>query len=32
VDGPIMANAVMEAIQRLRTISPRVEGRITIVR
>ncbi|MDR7432458.1 MAG: 5'-nucleotidase C-terminal domain-containing protein, partial [Armatimonadota bacterium] len=28
VDGPVMANAVMEAIQRLRTISPRVEGRI----
>ncbi|MDR7579042.1 MAG: 5'-nucleotidase C-terminal domain-containing protein [Armatimonadota bacterium] len=32
VDGPVMANAVMEAIQRLRTISPRVEGRITLVR
>ncbi len=32
VDGPIMANAVMEAIQRMRTISPRVEGRITMVR
>ncbi len=32
VDGPIMANAVMEAIQRLRTISPRVEGRITLIR
>lgn len=32
VDGPVMANAVMEAIQKLRTISPRVEGRITLVR
>ncbi|MER3459969.1 MAG: bifunctional metallophosphatase/5'-nucleotidase [candidate division GAL15 bacterium] len=32
VDGPIMANAVMEAIQKMRTISPRVEGRITLVR
>lgn len=32
VDGPVMANAVMEAIQRLRTISPRMEGRITLVR
>ncbi len=30
--GPLMANAVMEAIQRMRTISPMVEGRITIVR
>lgn len=32
VDGPIMANAVMEAIQRARRISPSVEGRITVVR
>lgn len=32
VDGPIMANAVMEAIQRARRISPSVEGRITLVR
>lgn len=30
--GPLMATAVIEAIQRLRTISPRAEGRITIVR
>lgn len=30
--GPLMATAVMEAIQRARTINPRVEGRITIVR
>ncbi len=32
VDGPVMANAVMEAIQRMRTIRPQVEGRITLVR
>jgi len=30
--GPLMVTAVIEAIQRARTISPRVEGRITIVR
>jgi 2',3'-cyclic-nucleotide 2'-phosphodiesterase (5'-nucleotidase family) len=30
--GPLMVTAVIEAIQRLRTITPRVEGRITIVR
>ncbi len=30
--GPLMVTAVIEAIQRTRTISPRVEGRITIVR
>ncbi len=32
VGGPIMANAMMDAIQRMRTIRPRVEGRITLVR
>jgi 2',3'-cyclic-nucleotide 2'-phosphodiesterase (5'-nucleotidase family) len=32
VDGPVLANAVMDAIQRLRTISPKLEGRITVVR
>lgn len=32
VDGPIMANAVMEAIQRARTIRPQLEGRIILVR
>lgn len=32
VDGPIMANAVMEAIQRARRVSPSVEGGITLVR
>ncbi|HEY3246889.1 MAG TPA: 5'-nucleotidase C-terminal domain-containing protein [bacterium] len=30
--GPLMVTAVIEAIQRARTISPRVEGRITISR
>ena len=30
--GPLMATAVIEAVQRARTISPRVEGRITITR
>ena len=30
--GPLMVTAVIEAIQRARTIAPRVEGRITIVR
>lgn len=30
--GPLMVTAMLEAIQRARTISPRVEGRITIVR
>jgi hypothetical protein len=30
--GPLMATAVIEAIQRARTISPNVEGRITISR
>jgi 2',3'-cyclic-nucleotide 2'-phosphodiesterase (5'-nucleotidase family) len=30
--GPLMVTAVIEAIQRARTISPRVEGRITVVR
>jgi 2',3'-cyclic-nucleotide 2'-phosphodiesterase (5'-nucleotidase family) len=30
--GPLMATAVIEAIQRARTISPKVEGRITISR
>lgn len=30
--GPLMATAVIEAVQRARTISPRVEGRITIMR
>jgi len=30
--GPLMVTAVMEAIQRARTISPRAEGRITISR
>lgn len=30
--GPLMATAVIEAIQRARVISPRVEGRITISR
>lgn len=30
--GPLMATAVIEAIQRARTISPKVEGRITIIR
>ena len=30
--GPLMATAVIEAVQRARTINPRVEGRITIAR
>jgi len=30
--GPLMATAVIEAVQRARTITPRVEGRITISR
>ena len=30
--GPLMATAVIEAVQRARTINPRVEGRITISR
>lgn len=30
--GPLMVTAVIEAVQRARTISPRLEGRITIVR
>ena len=30
--GPLMVTVVIEAIQRARTISPRVEGRITLVR
>lgn len=30
--GPLMATAVIEAVQRARTITPRLEGRITIVR
>lgn len=30
--GPLMATAVVDAIQRARTISPRLEGRITIAR
>jgi len=30
--GPLMVAVVIEAIQRARTISPRVEGRITLVR
>ncbi len=30
--GPLMATAVIDAVQRARTISPRVEGRITISR
>lgn len=30
--GPLMVTAVIDAIQRARTISPRVDGRITIVR
>jgi 5'-nucleotidase/UDP-sugar diphosphatase len=32
VGGPLMVTAVIEAIQRARVISPRVEGRITITR
>jgi 2',3'-cyclic-nucleotide 2'-phosphodiesterase (5'-nucleotidase family) len=31
-NGPIMATAVADAIQRMRTVNPRVEGRIRIVR
>src|SRR3990170_4294613 len=30
--GPLMATAVIEAVQRARTINPRLEGRITIAR
>jgi len=30
--GPLMATAVIEAVQRVRVISPRLEGRITISR
>lgn len=30
--GPLMATAVIEAVQRARTIGPRVEGRITLTR
>jgi len=30
--GPLMATAVIEAVQRARVISPRVEGRITLAR
>jgi len=30
--GPLMATAVIDAVQRARTITPRVEGRITIAR
>jgi 2',3'-cyclic-nucleotide 2'-phosphodiesterase (5'-nucleotidase family) len=30
--GPLMATAVIEAVQRARTINPRAEGRITITR
>ncbi len=28
--GPVMATVVVEAIQRAGTVSPRVEGRITV--
>ncbi len=30
--GPLMATAVMEAVQRAKTINPQLEGRITVVR
>ena len=30
--GPLMVTAVIEAIQRVRVINPRAEGRITISR
>lgn len=30
--GPLMVTVVIDAVQRLRTISPRLEGRITIMR
>jgi len=30
--GPLMVTVVIEAVQRARVISPRVEGRITISR
>lgn len=30
--GPLMVTVVIDAVQRLRTISPRLEGRITVMR